>query len=224
MAEPLKVLIIDDEPLVTIFLEEVVRDVGHVVAAVCHDGPSALEAIKTIRPDVIFMDINIKGPLDGISVIRNAQLRDAVVYYISAYSDKEIIDDALSTNPYNYLIKPIKEQEVRIALALARRRSGTPAERSDKIFLGGGTCYDPAEGEVYRGDAAVMLTQKEKQLIALLARNVNRILSTEVIKEALWEGKEVQDSTMRTFISSLRQKIPQVKIKTSFGQGYMLAV
>ena len=68
MSEPLKVLIVDDEPLVTVFLQEVVRDFGAEILAICHDSSAALEAIKTGRPDLIFMDINIKGP-DRKSVV-----------------------------------------------------------------------------------------------------------------------------------------------------------
>ena len=223
--DSLKVLIVDDEPMITLFLKEVIEDAGDYAVDICHDSDTALWAIKHNRPDLIFMDINIKGPLDGISVIRTAGAHNAVVYYMSAYNGKEIIDDALSTNPYFYLVKPIKEHDVHIALSLAKRAKNPIAPNMDRqVFLAPETYYDIDRNEVLQNGNIITLTLTEKRLIGLFSQNMNQILSPERIKETLWEDKELADSTLRNFISALRQKLPHVQIQNRFGQGYMLTV
>ena len=221
--DSLKVLIVDDEPMITYFLKEVIQEAGNHMVDICHDSQTALWAIKNTQPDLIFMDINIRGALDGISVIRTAGAQGGVVYYISAYSTKDIIDDALSTNPYNYLIKPIKEDDIYIALSLAQRKKGqTDSSQSSRIFLTQETFYDRERNEVFQDGKIVTLTLTEKRLVCLFVENINQTLSADVIKEALWPDTDLADSTLRNFISTLRQKLPDVQIQTRFGQGYML--
>jgi len=222
--DPLTVLIVDDEPLVSLFIKRILKESDENVLPICYDGASALEAIRTENPDLIFMDINIRGPMDGISVIRTAGQIKGTVYYISAYNSEEIISDALSTDPYNYLVKPIKEQEIRIAVTLARKKRNRPPIETDQnsVRIDPELYYDLLNHLLLQKGAPVSLTTKEGSLINLFARNLNIVLDTDTIKEAVWGEREVADSTLRDLISNLRQKIPQLIIETRFGQGYML--
>lgn len=220
----LKVLIVDDEPLVTIFIKRIVKEAGDE-ATVCYDGESALKAIEELQPDLIFMDINIKGPLDGISVIRKAADRRAVVYYVSAYTGEEIVDEALSTNPYSYLFKPVREEEIKAALTLCRKQKNRSAKKpSNLIALAKTLFYDTQKGELISEGKPVALTAAENRLMAFCAKNANQLFTCDMIKEAIWDDKTVADSTLRDLISRLRQKAPQLNIQNNFGQGYVLRV
>lgn len=221
--KPLRILIVDDEPLVTIFIKHIVLEAGDIVIDLCYDSDHALRAIRETQPDLIFMDINIKGSLDGISIIRKVAPADAVVYYISAYTSEEIITEALSTDPYNYLFKPIKEVEIKMALELCRKKRQEPETRSSHLVRLADNLYFDLQLLVLEQDGyPVTLTRTEQKLIALFADNINNLLSYSVIRKKVWKEKEIADSTIRDQISRLRQKCPQLNIHTDFGIGYRL--
>ncbi len=120
----LKTLIVDDDPLTTIFLKRITESLGHKVIGLCDNGKSAIKIIVQEKPDVVFMDINIKGSINGINVIKKIGCScNASIIYISGYDEGKIVDEALATNPSNYIVKPINENDVKIALTLAEQKS-----------------------------------------------------------------------------------------------------
>jgi DNA-binding response OmpR family regulator len=221
--KPLRVLIVDDEPLITIFIKRIVQEAGDRVLELCYDCDHALRAIKETQPDLIFMDINIKGHLDGISVIKRAAPGDAVVYYISAYTSDAIVEEALSTDPYNYLFKPIKEVEIKTALELCRRKKNPCIEKAaHHVKLADDLFFDMQQHMLLQNGSPVVLTKTEQKLMALFAGNLNIVLTYETLREGVWGGKSVANSTMRDTISKLRLKCPEINIYTYYGVGYRL--
>jgi len=222
---PLRVLIVDDEPLITIFIKRIVAEAGHHVADICYDSDHALRALKECKPDLIFMDINIRGSLDGISVVKKAGPLEAMLYYISAYSSDAIIKEALGTRPYSYLFKPIKEVEIITALELCRMRRQAPRrEVQRRIRLADALYFDLQRGVLEFEAVPVVLTRTEQKLIRAFVENSNILLSYAYLREAVWDQKSIADSTLRDHVSKLRQKFPQLNIHTSFGEGYKLIV
>lgn len=222
--EKLNVLIVDDEPIITMFIKHIVKEMGDNVVDVCYDSSAAFESIQSKKPDLIFMDINIKGPLDGISVIRKINVdNDPIVYYVSAYSSSDIINDALSTKAYNYLIKPIKEEDIKIALTLARKIKNKQVRCiKDKLSLSSDICYDFTKQELFQNGSVIKLSATEKKLVDIFITNINVTLPTSTIKELIWQEKDIANSTLRDAIYNLRKKIPELKIETNFGRGYIL--
>lgn len=219
------VIIVEDEPLSAMFIERIVTQMGHQIVGIYKDSDSALKAIKQDNPDVVFMDINIDGSLDGISVIKKLELhKETDVIYVSSYSDSDIIEEALSTNPYNYLIKPIKEEDLKIALTLIKKRRNKLHQKVDsRIFLLNELYYDVNTHELYEIGNPLSLSVIEKKLIDLFVQNRNNTVSLEQIEATVWENKPVANSTIRDAISSLRKKIPDLPLKTNFGRGYTLS-
>ena len=223
--EILNIIIVEDEPLSAMFIERVVIQMGHKVVGIYEDSDNAFLAIKQNKPDIIFMDINIYGSLDGIDLTKNLALgSETEVLYISSYSDSEIIDKALLTNPSNYLIKPIKEEELKIALTLIKKRRNTLTQKDDsRIFLLNELYYDLDTHELYEIGHPFSLSLIEKKLIDLFIKNRNTTVSVEQIEQSVWESKPVANSTIRDAISLLRKKIPDLPLKTNFGRGYTLS-
>jgi len=225
-----RILIVDDEPLITMFLRRVIEKMGHTVVGICQDSKSALETIANEKPDIVFMDINIKGPLDGISVIKKNFNHDLSVIYVSSYSDQDILDDALSTNPTNYLIKPVKEEDVKIAITLVKQKLQKQKYEAPKkieqhhLIFSENLYYDYDLEELVEKKTPVALSLTEKKLLQIFISNKNLNLSIDIIKEDVWKDKMVSDSTIRDHISHLRKKYPLLPIKTNFGMGYMLVV
>ena len=125
-----KILIVEDNAIVALETKERLRRLGYVVAGVTGTGKDAISLACSINPDLILMDINLKGDMDGITAAEQiAAFCPAPVIYITAYSNETTKERALKTNPSAYLVKPFREQELyrSIELALSKKSGDAPA-------------------------------------------------------------------------------------------------
>jgi YesN/AraC family two-component response regulator len=117
----IKTLIIEDERLVARHLAQLLEEEGYQVCAIVSDGETAIKKIIECYPELILMDIRIKGEIDGIEVAEHIRLYDIPIIYLTAFSDAETLHRAEMTNPSGYLIKPFRREQllstIRIALA-----------------------------------------------------------------------------------------------------------
>ncbi len=223
----MNILIVDDEPLMTLFLKDIIIQANENIVGICHSCDCAIKHIKEKQIDIIFMDINIHGSLDGITVI-NKHLKDpdTIVFYISAYNDKDIIQEALSSKPYNYLIKPVREEDIHIALSVAKNtlhsKECSQKYSASKIYLAKNVHYDTKLKKLLKNNKEILLSPIEQKLINIFAKSINITISYQRLREYVWGEKEVAESTIRDTISKLRKKVSELKIETNFGQGYIL--
>jgi CheY-like chemotaxis protein len=121
-----KILIVEDEMVVAKSIEMLVKSWDYEVIGVAPSGRKALEIISSqTKPDLVLMDIKLKGPMDGVSTAQRVQaLFDIPVVYLTAHSDPETLKRALHSNPYGYIVKPFVASELRQAIehALDRHR------------------------------------------------------------------------------------------------------
>lgn len=221
MPQTVKVLIVEDEPIIRVFLKSIVSSEGHHVVASVSNGKDALEQIQSQVLDLIFMDINILGPIDGIQVVKQMKaLSDPLVYFISAYNDVDTIDEALSTSAHNYLTKPLKEEDIYIALTMAKKHHQIVDQ--GKIILSESLTYEKESAELFSKNTLVKLSKIEKYLLDLFVKNLNKNVSIESLKNSVWGEKEVQDSTIRSALHGLRKKVPSLHIENNVGRGYIL--
>jgi CheY-like chemotaxis protein len=102
------VLIVEDDMLLSLVEGRIVERLGYEVLAKAVNGREAIEKAKKHEPDVILMDISLKGDLDGIDTMKEIRAFSAVsVIYLSGNSDKHNRERARKTNPVDYLVKPI---------------------------------------------------------------------------------------------------------------------
>lgn len=127
-----KILIVDDEVVVAEAIRRQLRSLGYLVVGVVSTGTEAVQLAGEHRPDLILMDIKLKGPMDGIEAAGMIQSRYAIpVIYLTAFSDEETLERARPTLPLAYLIKPFVSSDLRAAveLALFRHRVSGMAEQ-----------------------------------------------------------------------------------------------
>jgi len=118
--EKAKILIVEDEVIIALQLESQMQSLGYEVTSVVNTGEKAIEKAETDKPDLILMDIRIKGEMDGIEtaeVIRNKF--NIPVVFSTAYLDHERIERAKITMPFGYVLKPIQERDLRVTLEMA---------------------------------------------------------------------------------------------------------
>lgn len=124
--QSVRVLIVEDEILTARAIAGDLTDPGYAVIGFARYGEEAIEMATQAQPDVILMDIKLKGPMDGVSAANRIQMSlDIPVIYLTASSDTETVKRALHSSPYGYIIKPFREKDLYDAIenALSRKKA-----------------------------------------------------------------------------------------------------
>ncbi len=215
------ILIVEDESLVALELSETVSGFGHNVIGICSGAAEAVRLADTLRPDVILMDIRLKGENNGIEAAKEIlALYRPFVVFLTAYSDRSHIEAAMQLQPQGYLIKPVKPQELYALLVLAEKQSARTV-RGD-VVLDETFSLDTATVQLIRNGRFVSLTRKERQLLMLLIEHRNGIVSTYEIENRIWPEKAPNENTRRSLIRRLRAKLDNRFIDTIPGEGYRI--
>jgi two-component system, response regulator PdtaR len=107
------ILIVEDETVVAMLIEQAIKGMGYQVAGIASRGNDAIRLARETTPDLIIMDIMLKGSMDGIETAEQIHVfSDIPVIYLTAYSDDDMIKRATQSNPYGFLIKPFKMREL----------------------------------------------------------------------------------------------------------------
>jgi len=118
----MRVLSADDEAVIRMGLRTMLEDKGHRVVATATDGASAVEMARTEKPEVILLDIKMPG-MDGIAAARKImQERPTPIVMLTAYSQRELVNEAREASVFGYLVKPVKEDLLDATLELAVTR------------------------------------------------------------------------------------------------------
>jgi len=125
-----KILVVDDEAIITMQLEERLSKMGYTVAGMAASGEDAVEKARRIRPDLVLMDIVMPGKMNGIEAAKIVTKElDIPVVFITAYADDAIIEQAKNARPYGYIVKPFNELEIKAAIEVALFRKATELEQ-----------------------------------------------------------------------------------------------
>lgn len=118
--EKLNIFIVEDESIVAKDIQNNLIKLGYNVLGIANNGKDAIDQIKELNPDVVLMDIMIKGDLTGIEVAE--QIRKFVnvpVIFLTAYADESTLSRAKVTEPYGYILKPFKEIDLHSTIEMA---------------------------------------------------------------------------------------------------------
>jgi hypothetical protein len=119
-SEARKVLVVEDESIVAKDIEVTLTNLGYAVTGVAGSGEEALGKIAEQSPDLVLMDIVLKGEMDGIATANEIRRRHHVpVVYLTAYADDETLRRAKVTEPFGYVLKPYEERELLTTIEVA---------------------------------------------------------------------------------------------------------
>jgi len=131
-----KVLVVEDDPIVASDLKHKLRDFGYEICATAATGEQAIDAVGKHRPAVVLMDITLEGKMDGVEAAEAVRTKFGIpVVYLTAHSDQATVQRAKLTLPYGYVLKPIREIELKIALEMAIYTGSR--QQHGKTFLDG---------------------------------------------------------------------------------------
>ena len=148
----IKILVVEDEMIIAAKISMQLTSLGYEVTGILPRGEEAILHVQENKPDIILLDINLKGNLDGIETAAQLQQHGHIpVIYITANSDEATFNRAKSTKPYAFIAKPFKQLDLQRAIELtisrmAENENGLPAEKktgdeeqpfilSDRIFI-----------------------------------------------------------------------------------------
>jgi len=147
-----RLLIVEDEGLVARDLENMTRTMGYEVLGVASTADEALVQVACLHPDLVLMDVVIKGTLDGIAAAERIwEIYHIPVIYVTAYTDEVTVQRATLSQPFGYILKPFDERELKIAVEMA----------------------------VYKSRMALKLKEREEWLSALLKSIGDGVIATD---------------------------------------------
>ncbi len=115
----LRILIVEDEFVTIDLLRNIIQDLGHEVSGDAMSADEALSILELKNTDLVLLDINLKGDHDGVWLSKVINKNYGLPFlFITAYSDSKTINKAIDSNPFGYLVKPIRQNELYIAISL----------------------------------------------------------------------------------------------------------
>ncbi len=223
---PVRILVVDDEPMIGELLATALRYEGWQVEAAL-TGRAAVRTAATLDPDVVVLDVMLPD-MSGFDVLR--RLRDArpriPVLFLTARDAVEDRIAGLTAGGDDYVTKPFSLEEVVARLRALLRRAGAAAAEEDARLVVGDLVLDEDSHEVFRGAEEIHLTATEFELLRYFMRNPRRVLSKAQILDRVWHYDfGGQANIVELYVSYLRRKIDAGRapmIHTLRGAGYVL--
>ena len=224
-SQPLRVLVVDDEPNIVDVISMALRYEGFDVAS-AGTGAEALTAVRDYRPHVMLLDVMLPD-MEGFDVAKRlgAERARVPIIFLTARDATEDRVRGLTVGGDDYVTKPFSLEELVARVRALLRRSGA-AEASDSVLTFADVELDDDAHEVTRAGELIELTPTEYRLLRYLMLNPRRVLSRAQLLEHVWDYDFGGDArVLETYVSYLRRKLDEhgpPLIHTVRGVGYVL--
>lgn len=134
MDQQVNILVVEDDPNVSIVLTARLQSLGYRICGTAETGLEAIRGVYRHHPDLITMDILLKGEMTGIeAAAKIAEQSDVPIIYMTCLSDQNVFERAIQTNPYGFIVKPYDINELRSAIEIAVVKHRAAKERESLI-------------------------------------------------------------------------------------------
>lgn len=248
--DKIKILIVEDESIIAMNLKETLMELGYEPCGIAPNKCKTLKLLdRGITPDLILMDIYLKGPTTGIELAKELKIKlpNIPVVFLTANSEVSTIKKASETLAYGYILKPYKKSNLHatIEIALEKSKNDTKREteldaaeninktlnhqleiikeqRSRTVKLKHGYLFDKEKEILYFGDEPVKLTSKEIKIIKVLCQTPGQNVSQEQLEYAIWQDEPAGYAAFRSLLFRLRNKIHKDLIINQNNTGYKI--
>ncbi len=221
-----KILIVEDEAIVAEDIHNSLQSLGYIISATVSSGEEAITKIEKDKPDLVLMDIVLKGDMDGIEVAGQIHSRFNIpVVYLTAFTDKKTIERAKLTEPFGYIVKPFEDRELHstVEMALYKHKMESKLKENESwlstilLSIGDAVVVTGAEGNIqFMNDVACYLTGwKLEQAIGKSLVDIFNIVNEKTRKKVenpvtkvIREGKVVGLANHTILISKDGTEIP----------------
>jgi len=234
MVFPNNIVIVEDETITQRYLQDIFAQYDVTVSGCFDNAVDTIEALKSIDCDMILMDINIKGSVDGIQLAKDLLKKyDFPIVFITAHNDDETFQEVLELSPYGFIEKPFSRKDIVFTLQLAYQRYLSHENNSkvkptneirEYLILNEHYSYSRPLKILYHDDQPVKLSVKQSKLLEVLIKNVNHTVGYDVLTSAIWENDIVADSALRTLVYSVRKTFPDLPVFSYSKIGYSIEI
>jgi len=223
MKRNISILYVDDNDFIR---EEAVEYLSLLYTNVLEakNGQEALEIYASSKPDIIITDIEMPI-INGLQMVKAIRRNDKKIpiIIVTAFMDTEYLLEAIELRLVKYIIKPMTNHKLDIALTLAHE---CLEEDSDMciVQLSSNSYYDRLNRTLIINNKVIQLTNNELMLLDLLLVNSSNIVSYSQIKNKIWNYEEHYIDSLRSLIHSLRSKLEGIQIKNISGVGYRIVL
>ena len=207
MTQESRILLVDDELSIQRAVEPLLRSRGYQVD-VASTGAQALKIFAERSPDLIVLDLGLPD-IEGTEVCRRVRASSKVpIVVLSARGAEADKVNALDLGADDYVTKPFGPEELLARIRVALRRVMSENEGETGMFRAGDLTIDYDRRRVLRQETEIRLTPKEFELLSLLARNHDRVLTHRAILKAIWGPNAVEQTEhLWTLVAQVRRKI-----------------
>ena len=246
----IKILIVEDESIIALNLKETLIELGYEPCGIAPNRCKTLKILETgIIPDLVLMDIYLKGPTTGIELSKELKtiIPNTPIVFLTANSEISTIKEASETFAYGYILKPYKKSilHASIEIALKKAQEDTKTNKnltaiktlnetleyklsmnqeakSRTIKLKYGYLFDKEKNILYYGDEITKLTSKEIKIIKVLCQTPGQNVSQEQLEYAIWQDEPAGYAAYRSLLFRLRNKIHKDLITNQNNTGYKI--
>ena len=222
----MKILIVEDDPVVADFIAQGLREESHTVD-VAGNGNDGLYLAMAKSYDVLVVDRMLPG-IDGLDIVRalRAAKDQTPILVLSALADVPERVAGLSSGADDYLVKPFAFSELSARLNVLSRRAAPPSNATAELSVGD-LRLDRLSRTAQRGDERIPLKNREYQLLEYLMRHAGQVVTRTMLLESVWDYHfDPTTNVIDQHISQLRKKIDRgfdsALIHTVRGAGYVL--
>jgi len=220
-----RIMVVEDEGVVALQISEALKGLGYEVPVVAMTGEEAVAKLLETEPDLVLMDIHLKGGLSGVEAAKRIRTRlDVPVIYLTAYSDAETLEQAQLTEPYGYVLKPFEEKSLHaiIQMSLLKHRrtrgirengwwmSAVAASMMEAVLICDPKGYikfaNPSAETLLRKSRQDMLEKRMSEMLQLIDAETRAPLAFPVT-EPLLEGKSTLRANCR-LVAGEEREIP----------------
>jgi DNA-binding response OmpR family regulator len=220
-SDPLRILVVEDEPQISNFLRVGLGYEGFSVA-VAEDGHEALAELKRFKPQLVILDLMLPG-ISGMELAERMRADPKLMIIMLTARDQ--VEDriaGLNAGADDYLVKPFDFEELVARIHAVTRRRGSPEAA---VLKAGQLTLDRESRVVTMNGDAVELTAKEFELLLLFMTHPGRVLSRRFILDQVWGNEFYDENNVEVYVRYLRRKLGDTEhelIETVRGVGYRL--
>ncbi|MDQ7042817.1 MAG: response regulator transcription factor [Sulfurimonas sp.] len=215
----MKILLLEDEYSLRISIEEFLEEIGYEVDGFM-DGQEAYDAVYDKSYDLLLLDVNVPT-LTGFELLQKLRRDDITIpaIFLTSMTDVNDLKEGYKRGCCDYMRKPfdLMELELRIDQALAKYLNND----SSIVTIGENLTYDLKRSQLMFDNKEIVLRKTEKDILEVLIKNKNAIVSTEMFQDEVW-GDYVEPATIRVQLNNLKKKLPSAIIQNRRGLGYII--
>jgi len=231
---PKSIVVVEDEMMAQRYLKDILENLGIERVETFTTGEDALEWLNLVKCDLLVADINLKGSIDGIQMAKKIlEKYDIPIIFITGYSDADTVNEALSTSPFGYIVKPFSQSDIELQVRVGYQKfldyknkstkdSRVFSESSKMIKINDTMEFSLTNSTLYKDGKPIYLPHKQNELVVILCKNLNNVVSYDQLEYLLWQDEAHANSALRTLVYSIRNIIPELHIVSHSKIGYSL--